>query len=92
MEYLNYKKQYIIVLLGISDASAKFIAFDLGCQGSQSDGGIFKNSSLAQICDSPNIPPATILGSLEPIPFFLIGDEAFSLATHMMKHMLTAQQ
>ena len=84
-EYFNYKKQFSVVLLAIADANAKFIAFDLGHHGSQSDGGIFKTSSLGKICDSPNIPEDTSIGNSEPIPFFLIRDDAFALTCHMMK-------
>ena len=37
-KYFNYKKQLSIVLQTIADAKAKFISFDLGSPGSQSDG------------------------------------------------------
>lgn len=86
-QFFNYKKQFSVVLLGIADANAKFIAFDLGSQGSQSDGGILKNSPLSSICDSPDIPRPSAIGSQPglPIPYYLIGDEAFALSAHMMK-------
>ena len=44
-EFFNYKKHFSVVLLAIADANAQFIAYDLGAAGSQSNGGIFKNST-----------------------------------------------
>jgi hypothetical protein len=85
-EYFNYKKQFSIVLLAIADANAKFIAFDLGAAGSQSDGGVFKNGSLGNICNSHNFPAPCHLGQrMLDVPFFLLGDEAFALDEHLMK-------
>ena len=38
-EYFNYRQQFSIVLLAVADATAKFVAFDLGAAGSQSGVG-----------------------------------------------------
>ena len=84
--YFNYKNQYSIVLLGIADAKAKFIAFDLGAHGSCSDGGILKNCRIGELCESENIPPPRTVGTyLDNVPYFLIGDEAFALSPNLMK-------
>ncbi len=61
-EYFNYKKQFSIVLLAITDADTKCIPFDLGAAGSQSDGGIFKHGSLGKICKSEDFPHESKLG------------------------------
>lgn len=85
-EYFNYKKQFSIVLLGIADANAQFIAFDLGTAGSQSDGGIFKNGSLKDICASSCFPAPCQLGQrISEVPYFLLGDDAFALDINLMK-------
>ncbi|XP_068687857.1 putative nuclease HARBI1 [Montipora foliosa] len=85
-EYFNYKKQFSIVLLAIADANAKFISFDLGSPGSQSDGGIFKDSCLGNTCKSNHFPePANLGERTTPIPYFLLGDDAFALDRNLMK-------
>ena len=85
-EYFNYKKYFSIVLLAVADANAKFIAFDLGSPGSQSDGGIFKDGSLGRLCKSSFFPAPSKLGQrISPIPYFLLGDDAFSLDINLMK-------
>lgn len=85
-EYFNYKNQFSIVLLAIADANAKFTAFDLGAAGSQSDGGVFKNGSLGNICKTRNFPaPCHFSQRMLDVPFYLLGDEAFALDEHLMK-------
>ena len=85
-EYFNYKKGFCIALLAIADASVKFIAFDLGAPGSNSDGGIFKNSGLGQIRKNGNFPSKSKLEGIPiEIPYFLIGNEAFVLDVNLMK-------
>ncbi len=85
-EYFNYKKHCSIVFLGIVDASAKFIAFELGSPGSQSDSGIFKDGSLGMFCKSAIFPAPSQLGQrITPISYYLLGDDAFSLDVNLMK-------
>lgn len=86
-EFFNYKKHFSIALLAIADANAQFIAYDLGSAGRQSDGGIFKNSRLGTICKSDNFPSPSNVGqsALPPIPYFLLGDDAFALDENLMK-------
>ena len=83
--HFNYKKTFSIVLLEIADASARFTAYEVGAAGSQSDSGIFRHGSLADICKADSIPQPSKIGRREDIPYFLIGDEAFALTEHMMK-------
>ena len=85
-EYFNYKKYFSIVLLAVADANAKFIAFDLGSPGSQSDGGIFKDGSLGRLCKTSFFPAPSKLGQrVTLIPYFLLGDDAFALDINLMK-------
>ena len=44
--YFNYKHSFSKVLLGLVDASYKFIYVDIGCNGRVSDGGVFRNCKL----------------------------------------------
>lgn len=85
-EFFNYKKHFSFVLLAIANAKAQFVAFDLGSAGSQSDGGIFNHGQLSKICKSETFPsPSCIAESLPPVPYFLLGDEAFALHQNLMK-------
>jgi len=52
--YYNYKHYCYIVLQGLADARCRFIAFDIGAYGKQSDGGIFRHISLYQLLRSNN--------------------------------------
>lgn len=86
-EFFNYKKYFSFVLLAIANAKAQFVAFDLGAAGSQSDGGIFKQGHLSKICESENFPSPSCIeqSSLPPIPYYILGDEAFALEQNIMK-------
>jgi len=87
-EYYNYKKFYSIILFAIVDADLKFIYVDIGSPGSVGDAGIWNRSQIKQAIEQNtlNIPPDTPLpGDNEPMPYFIIGDDAFSLTTRLMK-------
>ena len=68
------------------DANVKFIAFDLGSAGSQSDGRIFKDGSLGRLCKTSFFPAPSKLGQrVTLILYFLLGDDAFALDINLMK-------
>ena len=52
--YCNSKHYYSIVLQGLADARYRFISIDVSAYGKQSDGGIFRYSSLYQFLSSNN--------------------------------------
>lgn len=84
----NYKKEFSIVLLALVDADYKFISVDIGAYGTNSDGGVFKSSSLGQVLanDSLNIPPPKPLPHSDVIvPHVIVCDEAFPLTPNTMR-------
>lgn len=85
--YYNYKKQFSVVLLAVCDADYKFTYVNVGAYGSQSDGGVFRNSALGKMLEHKEIElpePESVNGS-PPLPYFLVGDAAFPLKTFLMK-------
>ncbi len=86
--YYNYKGFHSIVLLGLVDADYKFIWADVGTNGAASDAQIFTDSDLKVAIESnvTGFPPADLLPNDDrATPYFIIGDDAFSLRTWMMK-------
>ena len=89
-EYFNYKGTFSIVLMALVDAHYKFTCIDVGSYGRNSDGGILAHSNLgkALASDHLNLPESTILpeaSHLGPLPYVIIGDEAFPLTNHMLR-------
>ena len=86
--YHNYKGFFSIILLGVVDADYKFTWVDVGANGSTSDCAVFNNSDLKASLENNTLglpPPKEFPGDTEPIPYFLIGDDAFPLRKWMMK-------
>lgn len=88
--FFNYKHYYSLVLMAIVNASYEFIYMDIGAEGKASDGGVWSRSAFHQDLyseDNPlNVPTARpIPGIAQDIPFFLVGDDAFSMTTRLMK-------
>jgi len=86
--YFNYKGTFSIVLLGVANATYNFIYADVGCQGRISDGGVFKYTSLYEKIEQGklNLPAdETLPGRTNPVSFVFVADDAFALATHIMK-------
>ena len=88
MYYKNYKNFHSIILMALVDAEYKFIWTDTGLPGSHSDAQLFNHSELREaIMDGTlNLPaPRPLPGDDRPLPYFIIGDDAFALRTWMMK-------
>lgn len=88
--YFNYKNTFSMVLLALVDANLKFVYIDIGSYGRNSDGGIFAHSSLGKglSTNQLNLPPDTALPGgthLGPMPYVIIGDEAFPLQRNLMR-------
>ena len=96
-EYFNYKGYYSLVLMAFVDSNYRFIFADVGCQGSVSDGGVFRRTSLWKALEDKtlNIPPPKALPQ-NPDPIFedtshikvehfFVCDDAFPLGINKMK-------
>ena len=86
--YFNYKGFHSIILLALVDAKYKFLWVDVGTNGSSSDAQIFNDCDLCSgiIDGTLDVPDAEPLpGDDRDMPYFLIGDDAFSLRTWLMK-------
>ncbi|CAN8002625.1 unnamed protein product [Ixodes pacificus] len=84
---LNYKKTFSTVLMAVSDARYSFTYVDIGHYGGESDGGFFSRKPLfGVLADSGyGIPPPANVGSAGPIPYLMVGDEAFPLKPFLMR-------
>ncbi|XP_018358451.1 PREDICTED: putative nuclease HARBI1 isoform X2 [Trachymyrmex cornetzi] len=86
--FYNYKGQHSINLLAVCDAKYRFTFIDIGAEGRQSDGGVFRNSKLYTSLEenSLQIPLPVVVGTNGPIlPYVIVADEAFALKNYMMR-------
>ena len=74
--------------MALVDADYKCIWVDVGANGSASDAQIFNQSELKETIEDGTIgfPPAEPLPNDDrPLPYYIIGDDAFPLRTWLMK-------
>ncbi|XP_031327719.1 protein ANTAGONIST OF LIKE HETEROCHROMATIN PROTEIN 1-like isoform X2 [Photinus pyralis] len=86
--YFNYKHTHSIVLLALVDANYSFLYVDVGRNGKISDGGVYKNSSLAAAIETNklNFPEERPLpAGTKPVPYVIVADAAFPLSRHILK-------
>lgn len=74
--------------MALVDYEYCFMFADCGCQGSLSDGAVFKNTVLydrikSQSLHFPNDEPLS--GRQKPMPYVFLGDDAFALSKRIMK-------
>ncbi|CAN7950339.1 unnamed protein product, partial [Ixodes hexagonus] len=83
----NYKNSFSKSLLAVSDANYRFLYVEVGHNGSEADGGVFRRSDLQRKIEKnlQGIPLDAALGSVGSMPFFFVGDEAFPLRTYLMR-------
>jgi len=85
--FCNLKK-FSVVLMAIVDIDYKFICIDVGGYGRNSDEVILEDSIIGKRLEAGmlNVPEDKPLpGKVETSPMVIIGDEAFSLKTYLMK-------
>lgn len=87
--HYNYKHYFSIVLLALVDADYCFSAVDIGAYGGSSDSHVFQRSNFGQKLERKqlNIPEGRFLPEDDgkPMPFVIVGDEAFSLSEHVLR-------
>ena len=88
--FLNYKNFFSAVLMVLVDADYCFISIDVGANGAPNDCNIFKNVNF---CKKENrrksfkysgSKPLPNEDNGTPMPFFIVGDEAFTLS-HVLR-------
>ena len=94
-DFFNYKGYFSIILLAVVGAQSQFIYADVGCQGRISDGGVLRNTDFFKALEGKklNIPEPKALPvdninyqDCNPvIPYYFVGDDAFSLSQNLMK-------
>ena len=86
--YYNYKGFFSIVLLALVDADYKFLWCDVGGAGRMSDAQIYNDCELKEAIDDQTIgfpPDDPLPNDDQDTPYFILGDDAFALRTHLMK-------
>lgn len=83
--YFNYKNFHSIVLQGVVDADAKFIAVDVGDYGRNSDSGIFGASHFGQAFYQKRLNLPVGQQNEYNLPYVFVGDEAYPLTPNLMK-------
>ena len=87
--YHNYKGFFSMVLLAVCNANYRFITLDFCQYGNNNDSGVLFKSSMGKKLElnDINLPSAISLDrcNFDPLPYFLEGDEIFSLKTYLMR-------
>ena len=86
--FQNYKGTRSIVLMALVDADLKFVYIDVGANGKTNDAGIWGRCGLKAALENNtvNLPAPKALPQREvPVPFVVVGDEAFPLKPYLMK-------
>ena len=88
-DYYNYKGFFSIILFAMVTSDYKFLWVDLSGKGASSDAHIYNHSELREGLEANNIAgwprPDPLPNDTEDVPYFLVGDDAFSLRTYLMK-------
>lgn len=74
--------------MAISDAKYCFSMLDIGAEGRQSDGGVFRRSEIGIGFENVNLnlpEPTQVEVDGPELPYILVADEAFALTPYMMR-------
>ena len=89
--FFNYRKTFSVILLDLINANYEFTIIDIGGYGKSSDGGLFAWSILGKSLEANtlNISNSKPLPNIEePLPFVIVGDEAFPLTIYLLRPYL----
>lgn len=75
--------------MAVVDSEYRYVFIDVGAEGRQSDGGVFKNCKLGKALQNKELntpPPARLPGATGvTAPYVFVGDEAFQLREDFMR-------
>lgn len=86
--YHNYKGFFSIILMALVDADYRFLWVDVGAAGSNSDAQIWNDCELKDMMEEKTLQvpeDQPLPGTDVPLPYFIVGDDAFGLSTFLMK-------
>ena len=92
-KFCNYKRHHSIVLLALVDANHRFMWVQGGAPGAASDTQLWNESTMRDAVFTNSIyisQQEPLPGDDQPIPYFIIGDNAFALNDWMMKSFAAA--
>lgn len=75
-------------MLAICDHQYLFTCIDVGAYGRRSDGGVFQESPIGRQFKKRQMglpPPKKLVVDGNPLPYVLVGDEAFQLTDFMLR-------
>ena len=87
-QYFNNKKFHSVILLALADAQYRFLYVDVGAEGGAGDAGTWWRCNLHTAIEAKKIgfPADNKLPSDNTkVPLHIVGDNAFSLQTWLMK-------
>ena len=88
--YYNYKHFYSVILMAIANGNYEFLFVEVGAEGHHSDGGVWQTSNFKTHLVAPGNPlrippPRPLPGSRDPMPYVLVGDDAFAMDPNLLK-------
>ena len=86
--FYNFKGTYSVVMLAIIDHNYEIIYIDVGTEGKNADGGIWRQCSFKEYLDDGDLDlprPKKLPGTNKIVPHVIVSDDAFPLGPHIMK-------
>ena len=84
----NYKGYHSITMMALVSGNYEFLYLDMGGEGRQSDGGIWRQCTMKDNLDKKKLlppKPRKLPGSESVTEMVFVGDKEFLLGPHMVK-------